>query len=323
MGSARNIKVRGTKAIAFACLMYAALSMTAPIAAQAQFAQPLNTLTDPTAPGQVPPNPAPPPPGDGPNALPVIAGDQNAPNTLPTGQAQQGAETPFPTGVGTNRSIIRIFVDNGDGRGPRMVQTIRPDQLNATQAGQVQGILGVNTQGNGSTGYTDVTLTTQQMQQLQNILFPYPQVQTEGNGLQQITQDAPAPGYPRETALYQFQGPLPTVKTFCHYLVILGVVCATIFMAIASVGVVMGQQYAGSRVIGAAGGLMLLLCGYTIWKIVQMNTFNANSNNPAVINQRQQAPAMPWGKPNTPVVPQAPNNQVQRSPLPVAPLNGN
>jgi hypothetical protein len=76
---------------------------------------------------------------------------------------------------------------------------------------------------------------------------------------------------------YDFQGPLPTVRTFSRYLVILGVVVATVFVSLAAWSMVFGNPYGGSRVIGAVGGLLLLLAGYTIWKIVQMNTFHANS----------------------------------------------
>jgi hypothetical protein len=140
---------------------------------------------------------------------------------------------------------------------------------------------------------------------------------------QQIVADSPAAGYPKEQPLYQFQGPLPTVKTFCRYLVILGAVCGTIFMALAAAAVVLGHPYAGSRVIGAASGLMLLFCGYTIWKIVQMNTFNANSPDNAQINQAQaQGTVVQPQAPNLPVTPNAPGG-VGRSPMPVAPLNGN
>ena len=92
---------------------------------------------------------------------------------------------------------------------------------------------------------------------------------------------------------YDFQGPLPTVRTFSRYLVILGVVVATIFVAMASVGVIMGNRGGPDRVIGAIGGLLLLLASYTIWKVVQMNTFKANTtgvtnNSRGQAQQRQQ-----------------------------------
>lgn len=97
---------------------------------------------------------------------------------------------------------------------------------------------------------------------------PSPGAQGTGDNLYQ---------HERQPNRYDFNGPLPTVRTFARYLVILGCVSATVFMALAAWSMVMGSPYGGSRVMGAAGGLLLLLAGYTIWKIVQMNTFNANS----------------------------------------------
>lgn len=81
----------------------------------------------------------------------------------------------------------------------------------------------------------------------------------------------------RQPNRYDFQGPLPTVRTFSRYLVILGAVSATVFMSLAAWSMVMGNQYGAARVMGAASGLLMLLAAYTIWKVVQMNTFNANS----------------------------------------------
>ena len=60
-------------------------------------------------------------------------------------------------------------------------------------------------------------------------------------------------------------------------------------MALAAYSVVLGHPYGGARVIGTAAGLMLLLMGYTIWKIVQMNTFNANTNLPPVFGVKPNA----------------------------------
>lgn len=92
---------------------------------------------------------------------------------------------------------------------------------------------------------------------------------------------------------YDFQGPLPTVRTFSRYLVILGVVIACVWVAMAAISVVMGNRNGPERVVGAVAGLLLLLAGYTIWKIVQMNTFKANttgvwSNTRGQAQQRQQ-----------------------------------
>ncbi len=46
-------------------------------------------------------------------------------------------------------------------------------------------------------------------------------------------------------------------------------------MAFAAVGLQFGDRNAGGRIIGAAGGVMLLLMGYAIWKVVRFNEDNA------------------------------------------------
>jgi hypothetical protein len=294
------------------------LSLFAPTQVKAQFAPvlPARDLTDTVA-NQPQPD-LPPPPGDGPNAQPVNPGDTAGAQAVPSGNANPGPSTPFPTGQGTTHSIVRIYVQEPN-RGWRMVQTLRPDSLTPQQQGQVAGVLGVNI--NSGQPFIDTTVTNAQMAQLNNILFPYPQAQMN-NGKIFINADTPAPGYPKEQPLYNFQGPLPTVKTFSRYLVILGVVSSCIFMALAGTSVVLGHPYGGSRAIGAAAGLMLLLMGYTIWKIVQMNTFNANSSPPAVIQPDAGGGAVNnFPNPNMPVVPNAPA-LAPRSPLPVQPLNG-
>lgn len=125
---------------------------------------------------------------------------------------------------------------------------------------------------------------------------------------------------------YDFQGPLPTVRTFCRYLVILGVVAACVWVGMASVSVIMGNRNGTERVIGAIAGLLLLLAGYTIWKIVQMNTFHGNttgvwSNTRGMAQPRQQNgpvnPPQNFAPPEDPgatsPAPQAgPNYQEQR-----------
>ncbi len=265
--------------------------------------------------------PTPPPPGSPGTPAGVTAGDTGTNPAVPTGTADTTPGTNFPTGTRTTDSMVRIFKDEtAIGRGLRMVQTLMPASLTAQQLAQVQGILGNITTGEP---VIDVTATAAQLEQLNIVMAPYPQAQMNGNGRKVITTDAPAQGYPKETPNYDFQGPLPTVRTFCRYLVILGVVCSTVFMAKASWGMICGHPYAGNRAIASASGLMLLLMGYTIWKIVQMNTFKDNTNDPPVISQKSnqgQATTLPTM--NLPVVPNVPNG-VARSPLPVAPLSGN
>ena len=91
--------------------------------------------------------------------------------------------------------------------------------------------------------------------------------------------------------LYDFNGPLPTVRTFSRYLVILGVVFSTVFVTMAAWSMVFGNQYGAARVLGAVGGLLMLLAGYTIYKIVQLNTMHANSSSYESHYQRRRAAA--------------------------------
>lgn len=133
----------------------------------------------------------------------------------------------------------------------------------------------------------------------------------------QDTQDTVNPAQV-PSSLYDFQGPLPTVRTFCRYLVILGVVVACIWVAMAAISVVMGNQNGPARVIGAVGGLLLLLAGYTIWKIVQMDTFHANSTG-VTNNSRGQQPTRQFNGPVNPLSGYTQSNPGQTTPIPQDP----
>jgi hypothetical protein len=314
--------VRQQKFFAKALLTLSALALLSWLPASAQNAQPLqnpNAVTNQLY--QTQQTPAPPPPGSPGSPPPVTPGDTSTNPPVATGTADKTPGTNFPTGVGQTDTTVRIFVNEG-GRGLREVQTIRPTTLTSQELSQVQGVLGTSL----TTGepVIDVTVTKAQMEQLNQILAPWPQYDMNGNR-KKINSDSPAQGYPKETPNYEFKGPLPTVKTFSRYLVLLGVVCSTVFMALAATKVVMGHRDAGACVVGAASGLMLLLCAYTIWKIVQMNTFNDNTSGPAQIQQDSNQGIVNDGNltaPNVPITPTAPNTP-QRPGIPVIPLSGN
>jgi hypothetical protein len=114
---------------------------------------------------------------------------------------------------------------------------------------------------------------------------------------------------------YDFQGPLPTVRTFCRYLVILGVVVACVWVAMASISVIMGNSNGASRVVGAVAGLLLLLAGYTIWKIVQMNTFHGNTTGYSN-NTRGQAAQRQYNGPVNPTSASTPSDPGTTSAVP-------
>jgi hypothetical protein len=267
---------------------------------------------------------APPPPGDGNTPKDVTAGDNGAPQAPGSDQADMTHGNVFPAGQGQNRSTVYIFSQGNQGRGNRMVQTLTPSTLTANQKQQIGSILGVNMDSGEQA--INANASPSQLAQIQNILAPYPTAQNEG-GRNKINDDAPAPNVginkPGNESLYTYQGPLPTVRTFARYLVILGVVSATVWMALAAYSVVMGNPYGGARVISAAAGLMLLLGSYTIWKIVQMNTFKDNSNTPAVNQSKSGGGNVSDAYMNPPNVPGTPTDSrqnPQRFGIPLVPL---
>jgi hypothetical protein len=73
---------------------------------------------------------------------------------------------------------------------------------------------------------------------------------------------------------------LPTVRMFCRYLVIVGVVMACVFMIFAAASVILGHKGAGERVIQSASGLIILLMGFTIWKVIYMNMQRLEPDGP-------------------------------------------
>jgi len=263
--------------------------------------------------------PSPPPPGDGPTPAPVTPGDGGSAPPVPTGQADSTPGHNFPVGSGSDRTTVQLF--HSDGRGTRQVGTIRGDSLTNDQLSQIEGILGVNMRSGEQN--VNANVSDAQLEQINEALAAYPQA-TNSGGRKTIDNDAPGNGYPQTPSRYGFtpDHPLPTVWTFSRYLVILGVVSATIFMSLAAWSMILGHPYGGARMIGAAAGLMLLLSAYTIWKVVQMNTFNANSDTPAQNNtkagggQVQDAFMFRPGTPGTP----GGNTSTGRSGVPVQPL---
>ncbi len=272
---------------------------------------------DANAQGFAPPQP--PPIGDGSSPAPVTPGDGGVVPPTPTGAADSSPGHSFPTGVGRDRTTVRIF--NNGSRGNREVQTIRPDQLSNDELSQIEGILGVNLRSGEQ--IIDVTASDAQIAQINEVMAPYPQAQNNG-GRKRINNDSPGASYPRTPSLYGLNSthPLPTVWTFSRYLVILGVVSATIFMALAAWSMILGHPYGAARVVGAAAGLLMLLSAYTIWKVVQMNTFNANSDTPAQVRTgatTAQVQDAFMARPTTPGIPGG-GASTGRSGFPVQPL---
>ncbi|HEY9756517.1 MAG TPA: hypothetical protein V6C97_15220 [Oculatellaceae cyanobacterium] len=306
------------------------------VKAEAQFAQPLgqpDQNAQYTPPNTAPDQPDPPPPGSGTTAPDLIQGDTGNAPAIPN----PGADTTdgvglsnFTQGQSHDPGIIYLYHQqqpgaDGASRGLKMDMTINPATLTSDQWSQINGLIG--NPGTGSAA-TNVQVTDDTLAQIQQILAPYPQTTTESNGLKAITTDSPAKIPNAPTAHYQYDGTLPTVRTFGRFLVILGVVFATVWMALAAYGMVLGHPYAGSRVVGTAGGLMILLCAFTIWKIVRMNTFNDNTiDDQQALIQNEHFPSINPATPTSSIAlpttsPAVPAGTATRGGLPVQPLYG-
>jgi hypothetical protein len=322
------------KATAFAILLAACLSFEQ--AAQAQFANPLvppgGVVTYNPA-NAAPPAPPPHAPGSGAANPAVILGEQGASPTVPNNGYDTTTGNIFASGASHDPTIVYLYHqqvgDDGTARGLKMAMTLSPDSLAPDVVTAIDGIIG----GNMLDGQPvhNIQVTDQQLAQIQQVLYPYPIQNTATtfndsttlNGKTVINQDnpgnVPAAALPQPS--YNWQPVLPTVHAFCRYLVILGVVVSTIWMAMAAFGMTMGLPYAGSRAIGTATGLIMLLCAFTIWRIVQMNTINANTDPPAVINADATGNAPPSAAVPLPPVPNVAPYPA-RDGLPVQPLVG-
>jgi len=114
---------------------------------------------------------------------------------------------------------------------------------------------------------------------------------------------------------------LMTIRQFARFLVKLGVVFATVMMIFAAFAVILGRREGGARVVSTAGGLILLLMAYTIWKQVMLNTRYFGDYppvNPDRIERRPPPTLVNLGPAKTPVVPAAPVRL--RSKIEVKPL---
>jgi hypothetical protein len=291
------------------------------------------------------------------------AADRTAGTRFPTAQNVQNATTVYvyvqtysgPNGT-TPNGLPGASPANPAYRGLRMAMTIRPNTLTQDQINSINTILGINMQ-NGQE-IIPVTTTTNNVELINTILYPGASQQKWGisqmeNGVfpngRLVIKNDPSTGVgavanvgslsiqPQTSPLqrpwdassyitipYITIPVLPYVYVMGRWLVIAGVVFATVKISLAAYAVAMGHPYAGSRVIAAVSGLMMLLASFTIYKIVRMN---AGQTGPAanVYNNSQTsgAGAIPASYPNVPGVPTAASGQPKRSGIPVIPLSGN
>jgi hypothetical protein len=274
-----------TKLMTLAFFLMVSITMALPIAVEAQgFAGapvPYNYRQDDTQMYQ----PTPPPIGSGEMAPPVEPGDLGPALPPPSGQADQTTGSVFPTTVGKDRTVVYVFV-NG-----RMMQTIRPDQLTDPEIKEINKILGINMLSGQQ--IIEVEATQNQISQIQQVMMAWPRgwrmVNHNGRMYRQIVKDEPAAGYPkpgRENtgAFDRNKGKwvevgqiekLPTVKVFARYLVILGCVCACVWLSHEAISVFLGHPGAGMRVAQTFFGLGVLLMAFTIYKLVQIEAIHS------------------------------------------------
>lgn len=79
--------------------------------------------------------------------------------------------------------------------------------------------------------------------------------------------------------------PMPTVRKFARFLVLAGVVFATVLMAFSAMSMCLGHPYAGGRAVSTAAGLLILLAGFTIYKIIMINAFRFSTESDSDIRK--------------------------------------
>lgn len=284
---------------------------------------------EPLPPYTVPPEPAPPPIGDGPNPQPVIPGDEGAPDAPPSGEHDPTHGNWFPARPSPgSRAQARLYHSRDD-RGRRNVLTMP-------------------VRGGGRSSSSDVD--EGYLEGLQNDQYPWPDGQSaRGRSQRHIEPDGAAvnesliptnkiisdrpgnnplvrgPGHSNShNTLWkqeENQLPCPTIRKFARLLIIAGVVFGTVYVAFASWAVVLGHPGAGQRAVGSMAGLMLLLMSYAIYKVVMINAFrfyepgNADIWRYAAPYATEEPSAI-----DLPDVPGAPGGRPERPGVPVVPL---
>lgn len=228
------------------------------------------------------PDPAGPPPGDGDTPRPVVAGDQGQPDTPPTGQSdptkgniageRQAKGTRPPSIYGDSNRILR---NERGGQAQAVRNRLGPAQNygedeNASQAlndpRTYPYVAAVEGAGANRTRPSDGTNTDRQAKK----------VMSDSGTEFGTTPDGEVTTPIRSNSAWAAQMnrmPMPTVRRFAKLLVIMGAVFATVLVAFAAFSMVLGHPYAGGRVLSTIAGLMILLGGYTIYKIVMINAF--------------------------------------------------
>jgi hypothetical protein len=229
--------------------------------------------------------------GDGSIPKPEIAGDNLPSPPVISGKAQTApiGGTDLSHRVNLGRTTIYIYSNCTRGTddlmaGTRLVLTLRPASLMSAQVSDIGNILGINL--NSGQAVIQATATAHQLELIQSVLNPSPNDSQIGlasinqNLAKQINKAPTAEQWSRlrrtgDDSLYIGGGVLPTARVCARYFVMAAVALSTVFLIFAASSIIFGQAHGGPRVIATCGGLMLLLMGFTIYKVALINLFNA------------------------------------------------
>lgn len=270
-------------------------------------------------------------------AKPLLSGSNVSPSSLTPSLLH---EQSVPTIINPERTTVFVystFRENTDSLPKRfMVLTIRPSTLTSEQIGDIDGILGINMLSGQRTIEADAS--KHQLELIQSVLAPSASDTTLGlsvinnKGQKEINKDPNAQQWAAlrrtgDDALYIYKGPIPAAKTLARMVVIIGLVAATIYVAFAAFSITTGQAHGGNRVIAAAAGLVLLLMGYTIYRIMMINAVLKNGTiDRTVITRHLPLNGLVNDKfrpvADTPKVPTTTGPSTPRSGLKVQPLSG-
>jgi len=281
-----------------------------------------------------------PPTGSGNTAALEVAGDTNTPPAVPSGNTQASQGSIFATVRQLGRTVVYVYWAKHNAAGKlldkHMALTISPATLTTEQVSDISGILGINMLSGQQAIQADAS--SHQLELIQAVLAKSANDATLGlvvpNGTsKQIVSDPTAAQWSKlrqagDDARYIYAGSIPFVRTIARWIVISAVIFATVYLIFAAFSVTAGQLHGASRVVAAAGGLMLFLMGYTIYKVAIVNLFNQNSvDNPAITTQHfsnlGQVKPQYWHNGDTPGTPRNIPAGTSRSGIPVQPLSGN
>jgi hypothetical protein len=231
--------------------------------------------------------------GNGSVPKPEILGDKLPSRPAPTGTALSTpiSGTPVSHLVNPGRTTVYIYSNCTRGAddlmaGKHLVLTLRPATLPSKVVNDISNILGVELNSGQKT--IQANATAHQLELIQAVLYPSANDSTLGlatiseNGTKQINKAPTAEQWSQlrksgDDSLYINAGILPTARVCARYFVMVAIAFSTVFLIFASSSIIFGQAHGGPRVIATGGGLMLLLMGYSIYKVAVINLFNADT----------------------------------------------